>query len=152
MAIRTYRLIIILNISRLNASTKKHKQTKWVQKQDLLPTKDSQIQKYIQTETEGREKGISHKQKSKESQRGNTSIRQNRLENKRLLRETKKDTTYDQRINPRIYNTCKYICTQQKSTSTYIWQILTEINGEINSNPILTLMDRSSRQKKKHKP
>lgn len=34
----------------------------------------------------------------------------------------------------------------------HIWQILTEINGEINSNPVLTLMDRSSRQKKKHKP
>ena len=43
MAIRTYRPIIILNISRLNVSTKKHRQTKWIQKQDLLPTKDSQI-------------------------------------------------------------------------------------------------------------
>ena len=34
----------------------------------------------------------------------------------------------------------------------YIWQILTEINSEINSNPVVTSMDRASRQKKKHKP
>ena len=34
----------------------------------------------------------------------------------------------------------------------YIRQILTEINGEINSNPVLISTDRSSRQKKKHKP
>ena len=33
-----------------------------------------------------------------------------------LLQDMRQDITYDQRINPRRYNTCKYTCTQDKST------------------------------------
>ena len=45
-----------------------------------MPTRDSlQIQRHIQTESEGTEKGIPHKWKSKESQSRKTYIRQNRL-------------------------------------------------------------------------
>ena len=61
----------------------------------------------------------------------------------------------DQNINSRrIYNNCKYICTQQGAPQ-YIRQILTAIKEEIDSNTIvvgdfntpLSSMDRSSRQK-----
>ena len=34
MAIRTYILIITLNVNRLNASTKRHRLAEWIQKQD----------------------------------------------------------------------------------------------------------------------
>ena len=34
MAIRTYIAIITLNVSRLNAPTKRHRLTEWIQKQD----------------------------------------------------------------------------------------------------------------------
>ena len=34
MAIRTYISVIILNVNRLNAPTKKHRLAEWIQKQD----------------------------------------------------------------------------------------------------------------------
>ena len=33
-----------------------------------------------------------------------------------LLQDMRQDITYNQRINPRRYNTCKYTCTQDKNT------------------------------------
>ena len=35
MAVRTYLLIITLNINGLNAPAKRHRQAEWIQKQDL---------------------------------------------------------------------------------------------------------------------
>ena len=67
------------------------------------------------------------------------------------LHSSIKTEFYDQRINPRRrYNNCKYIGTQNRSTSIY-----KAIKGEIDNNTIivgefntlLTSMDRSSRQK-----
>ena len=72
-----------------------------------------------------------------------------------ITKETKKNTTYDQRINPRRrYNNYKYICTQHGSTAI-VRQMLTSMKGEINNNTIivgdfntpLTPMDRSTKQK-----
>ena len=60
----------------------------------------------------------------------------------------------DHWINPRRYNNCKHVCTQQGALQ-YIRQLLTDIKEEINNNTIkiggfntlLTAIDRSSRQK-----
>ena len=61
MVIGTYISIITLNVNGLNASTKRHKLTKWIQKQDHIYavfTRDPlQIQGHIQIESEGIEKG-----------------------------------------------------------------------------------------------
>ena len=66
--------------------------------------------------------------------------------------DLKKDTAYDQRINPRRrYNNYKYICTQNRST-TICKKMLTNMNGGINNNTMivgdfttpLTPMDRST--------
>ena len=59
----------------------------------MMSTRDPlQTWGHIQTESEGMEKDIPCKWKSKESWSSNSHIRQNRLENT-LLQETKKDTT-----------------------------------------------------------
>ena len=50
----------------------------------MLPTRDPlQTQGHMQTETEGMEKDLPCKQKSKESWSNNTHIRQNRLKKKK---------------------------------------------------------------------
>ena len=82
MEIRTFLLIITLNVNGLNAPTKRHRLAIWIKRQDIymLSIKDSfQIQGHMQTESEGMEKGISRKQKLKESWSSNIHIRQNRL-------------------------------------------------------------------------
>ena len=62
----------------------------------------------------------------------------------------------DQRINPRRrYNNYKYICTQHRSTTQHVRQMLTSMKGEINNktivvgdfNTLLTPIDRSTKQK-----
>ena len=64
MAIITNLVIITLNINGLNTPTKRHRMIERIQKQ---------------TESEGMEKGIPWKWKSKESQGNTIYIRQNRL-------------------------------------------------------------------------
>ena len=122
----------------------------------IIPTRDSlQMQRHIQTESEGMEKGIPCKQKSKESQSSNTYIRQDRLQNKDFTRD--KDEHYI-RIKGSIQEgniTIVNIYAPNIGAPKYIRQILTDIKGEIDSNTIiirdfntpLTSMDRSSRQK-----
>ena len=73
-------------------------------------------------------------------------------------RRQRRTLHYDQGINPRRYNNCKYICTQCRSTSLYKAK-LTDIKGDIDNNIVivgdfnnlLTSMDRSSRQKSNNK-
>ena len=83
MTIRTYVSVITLNVNVLNAPTKRHRLAEWIQKQDpynILCTRDPlQTQGHIWTKSEGIEKDIPHKWKSKESWSRNTLIRQNRL-------------------------------------------------------------------------
>ena len=82
MAIRTYISIIILNVNGINAPIKRHRAAEWIQKQDphTCCLQETHLRsKYTQTESEGMEKGIPCKWKSKESLRSNTYIRQNRL-------------------------------------------------------------------------
>ena len=80
MAIGSYISIITLNVTGLNAPTKRHKLAEWVQKQDPYyavskkPTLDLKI---IQTESERMEKYIPCKWEAKESWSSNLHIRQN---------------------------------------------------------------------------
>ena len=72
-----YILIITLVVKRLNALTKNHRLTEWVQKKKgpvyTLRRRDSiQIYRYIETESEMIEKVIPCKWKSKESRSSNT--------------------------------------------------------------------------------
>ena len=81
MAISTYLLTINLNINGLNTPIKRHRVTKWIKKTGpvyMLLTRDSpQTQRHAQIKSQGMEKDISCKQQGE-----NTSIRQNRLQNK----------------------------------------------------------------------
>ena len=66
------------------------------------------------------EKDISCKWKSKENWSSNTHIRQNRLQNKECFKRQGRTLLNDQGMNPsRRYNSCKYTCTQHRSTSIY---------------------------------
>ena len=79
----TYILIITLNVNGLNAPTKRHRLAEWIQKQDpyicCLQETHFRPEGHIQTESEGMEKDIPCKWKSKESWSGNSHIKQNRL-------------------------------------------------------------------------
>ena len=84
MVIGTYIYIsvITLNVKGLNAPTKRHRLAEWIQKQDLYicclqETYFRPRDTYRQSE--GMEKDIPCKLKSKESWSSNTHIRQNRL-------------------------------------------------------------------------
>ena len=67
MAIRTYILIITLNVNGLNASTKRDRLTEWIQKRDLYIccVQETRFRPGTQTENEGMEKYIPCKQNQK---------------------------------------------------------------------------------------
>ena len=79
MVIGTYILITTLKVNGLNAPTKRHRLAEWIQKQDPYIYCLRETQGHIQTESEGMEKDIPCKWKSKESWSSNSHIRQNRL-------------------------------------------------------------------------
>ena len=81
MAIRIYILVITLNVNRSNAPTKRHRLPEGTQKIRpifMLSVRDA-LEIWGHTKTEGIEKGIPCKWKSKESWSSNTHIRKNRL-------------------------------------------------------------------------
>ena len=79
MVMGSYLSINTLNVKGLNTPTKRHRLSKWIQKQDssyMLSTRDPlQTSGHIQTESEGLEKDISRKWRPKESRSSNTHIR-----------------------------------------------------------------------------
>ena len=80
MAIGTYISIITLNVNGLNASTKRHRLTEWIQKQDpyICCLQETHFRPNdIQTESERMEKYISCKWEAKESWSSNPYMRQN---------------------------------------------------------------------------
>ena len=82
MVIGTYTLITTLYVNGLNAPTKRHRLAEWIQNQPvyMMSIRDPlQTYGHIQTESEGMEKDIPCKWKSKESWSSNSHIRQNRL-------------------------------------------------------------------------
>ena len=82
MVIGAYISITTLNVNGLNALSKRHRVAKWIQKQNpyigcLQETHFRPRDTY--TESEGMEKDIPCKWKSKESWSSNSHVRQNRL-------------------------------------------------------------------------
>ena len=82
MVIRTYVSIITLNVNGLKAPTKRHRIAEWIQKQDpyiccLQEThfRPKDTYRHIQTESEGMEKDIPCKWKSKESWSSNNTLK-----------------------------------------------------------------------------
>ena len=124
----------------------------------MLSTRDPlQTKGQIQTESEGMEKDIPCKQKSKESWSSNTHINKIDFKIKNVTTEGR-TLRNDQGNNPRRrYNNYKCICIYAPNIGApqYIRQILTAIKEEINSktvilgdcNTSLTPMNRSFRQK-----
>ena len=99
MAMGSYLSIITLNVNGLNAPNKRQILAVWIQKPlYVLSTRDTpQTKGYILTETEGLEKDISCKWRTKESKSSSTHARQNRLQNK----DRENILHNDQVINPR---------------------------------------------------
>ena len=83
MATGPYLSIITLSVNELTAPTKRHRVAEGIQKQVpyicCLQETPLRPQGHTQTESEGLEKDIPCKWKSKESWRNSTHIRQNRL-------------------------------------------------------------------------
>ena len=82
VVIGTYILINTLNVNGLNAPTKRYRLAEWIKKipVHMLSTRDPlQTKGHKETESEGTEKDIPCKWKSKESWSSNTHIRQNSL-------------------------------------------------------------------------
>ena len=78
MATGPHLSIITLNVNGLNAPTKRQRLAEWIQKQDpyICCLRDPPQRKgNMQTESEGLEKNISRKRRTKESRSRNTHIR-----------------------------------------------------------------------------
>ena len=79
MATGPYLSIITLNVNGLNAPTKRQRLAEWIKKTRppyMLSTRDSPQNKgHIQTKSEGLEKNVSRKWRTKESRTRNTHIR-----------------------------------------------------------------------------
>ena len=158
IVIGTYISIITLNLNGLNAPTKRYRLAKWIQKQDpyICCLQETHFRpRDIQSESEGMEKDIPCKWKSKEAAVAILISEKVNLKNKEYYKRKRRTLHNDQGINPRRrYNNCKYLCTQHRSTSIHK-AMLRAIKGEIDSNTVLlrdfnTLlspMDRSSKKK-----
>ena len=105
MAIRTYIRIITLNVNRVNALTKRQRLAELREKERIVhmwSTRDQpQIQRHIQTESEGMEKGVPCKRRSKESWSINTDSDKIDFKNKDCYRGQRRTLHNDRAINPR---------------------------------------------------
>ena len=155
----TYIWINTLNVNGLNAHTKRHKLAEWIQNKTRIyavykrPTSD---QGHIQTESEGIEKYIHSKWKSKKA--GVAILISDKIDFKIKTITRDKEEHYImmkgsiQEEDITIVN----IYATNIGAPQYIKQILTAIKGEIVSNTIiigdfntpLSPMDRSSKMKK----
>ena len=87
------------------------------------------------TKSGGMEKDILCKRNSEESQSCNTYIRQNRLLNKDSYKR-QRTLHNDQRINSRRSITTVNVCAANIETSQYIRQMLTDTEGETDSDTL----------------
>ena len=140
MAIRTYVSIITLNINGLNTPTRRHRRAEWIQKQDpyiccwqktYFSSRDTHKLK-----VRGWKKTFHANGNQKKA--GVAILTWDKIDYKIKMVTREKRTLYnDQRINPRrIFNNCKYTCTQHRNPSIYK-ELLTVIKGEINHNTIV---------------
>ena len=75
MAIGTYISIVTINVSGLNAPTKRHRLAEWIQKQNPYICCLQETHSDLKTESDRMENDIVFKWKSKESWSGNSYFR-----------------------------------------------------------------------------
>ena len=133
----------------MNAPIKRQILAEWIKTK--TPTRDPPQNKgHIQTESEGLEKYISLKWGPKESKSSNTYIRQNRLWNKDHEKRPRKNYIMIKGSIQEEDITIINIHAPSIGAPQYLGQILTSMNGKINTNTIvvgdfntpLTPMDR----------
>ena len=123
MAIRTYILIITLNVNRINAPAKRHTLAEWIQKQDpyICCLQETHIRSRDTYRLKVKEwKKLFHTNGNKKKARVSILI-PDKIDFKVDCYKRQRQTLRNGKgINPRRrYNNCKYICTQHRSTSIY---------------------------------
>ena len=120
MAMGSYISIITLNVSGLNAQTKRQRLAEWIQKQDPyicclqdthLETRDTYRLKVKAW------KKIFHANGDQKKARV-AILTSDKIDFKGCEKRQRRTLHNDQRINPRKYNNYKYIFTQHRSTAT----------------------------------
>ena len=122
MVIGTYISIITSNVNGLNAPTKRHRFTEWIQKQDpyicCLQETHLRPRETYRLKVRGYKK-IFHAN-GNQKKAGVTVLISDKIDFKIKNVTGDKNTNNDQEINPRRrYNNYKYICTQHRSTSIH---------------------------------
>lgn len=155
MTIRTYILIVTLNMNRLNAPIRRHRLADWIQKQDVYmlymrPSSDLGIYTDWKWANGNDTPWL---WKSKESCSSSTHIRQSSLNLVKIVTRDKKG--YYRMIKGSIQEDIKILTTYAPNIETpqHVKQILKAIKGEIVTIIVgdyktpFTSMGRSSRQK-----
>ena len=138
MVIATYVSIITLNLYGLNAPTKRHRLDKWKRPVYMLsPRSPLQTQGHIQTESEGIEKDIPCKWKSRKA--GVAILISDKIDFKIKTITRDKEGHYIMikgSIQEELITTVN-IYARNIGAPQYIRQMLTAINGEIDSTTII---------------
>ena len=138
MAIRTYILIITLNVNGLSASTKRDRLTEWIQKRDLYIccVQETRFRPGTQTENEGMEKYIPCKQNQKNAGVAIYLSDKINFEIKIVIRDKEGCYTTIKR-SIQEDKTIINIYAHNIGATQYVKQMLTSIKGEINSSIII---------------
>ena len=121
MVIGTYISIITLNMSRLNAPTKRHKLAEWIQRQDpcicCLQETHLRPRDTYRLKVRGWKK-IFHAN-GNQKKAGIVILISDKIDFKDYYKRQRRTLYNEQGIDPRRYNNCKYLCTQQRSSSIH---------------------------------
>ena len=118
MGIGTYILITTLNVNRLNAPTKRHRQAEWIQKQDpyICCLQETHFRPRDTYRLKVREWNKIFHANGNQKKAGVAILTSEKIDFKDYYKR-QRTLHNDQGINPRRYNNCKYLCTQHRSTS-----------------------------------
>ena len=122
MVIGTYIPIVTLNVNKLNAPTKRHRLAEWIQKQDpcicCLQETHFRPRDTYSLKVRGWKK-IFHAN-GNQKRAGVAILISDKIDFKDYYKRQRRTLHTDQGINPRRrYNSCKYLCTQHRSTSIH---------------------------------
>ena len=139
MVIVTFISIITLNVNGLNAPTKRHRLAVWIQKQDpnIWCPQETHFRprETYRLKVRGWKKVFHANGNQKKV--GVAILISDKIDIKDYYKRQRRTLHNDQGINPRrIYNNCKYLCCQHRSTSIHK-AMLTAIKGEMDSNTII---------------
>ena len=120
MVVRTYIWIITLNVNGLNAPTKRYRLAEWIQKQDpymcCLQETHFRPRDTYRLKVRGWKKIFDANGNQKKA--GVAILISDKIDFKRdYYKRQRRTLPSDQGIDPRRrYNTCKYLCSQHRST------------------------------------